>query len=968
MTRLLLIPALLIVVPCLASPWDDYAPYARNLPAIDPTPTGESHMGKIASGVPVQLRFPVPKDAVVAYRVDMSSVVAYTGQGQSYQLVIRADKPDGAVIYEGPVIQNGDAWNAANRSPVDITSALKPEHAQQGYVDLYVTGIVTGDDWTVYMSNAGRPIFAQAAVLTPEMQRRIDMGKEMAARGIAIIPQPQQCELGKGEVTLTGFASGDAFVRSELNERIEELGLPELKANKSGGRIWLCTAADKAGIAAAQKAGFAGKASGHAEGYALEVKPAGVAVVGDDEAGLFYGVQTLRQLLRNDAGGVHAPALRISDWPAYPLRGWQYDVARGQTINLDFCKRLIRESARHKMNCIMLYMEGDFRFEKYPFVGREGTFDKEKALALDAYAAQYHLQLIPQYEALGHASATLQHEELKDLRENGQTWVYCTSEPKTWQFFDDVFGELAAAFPHCKYFHVGADEFEGGFALCDRCKPKGIGPCYVEHMTKLNDICKKYGRKMLFWPSHAGPTEELSYLSLKYADQMPKDCIPTEWIYHGPASYPELEQYQKAGYEDVWVCPSVVDYSVVWPDYPTTFRAIKGFYDAGRAPGLPRPCGGAICTTWELMYGGLYENSWYGIIYAAECGWSLGQTSKSDYDRRFAADWFGIRDAGAADLIAKALYAPIPATGEAAMWRDGLLVQRLLWCPPQDFRRRYMQREPAYLEKAGALDEVCMGWGEAVGGLSKLARRNTNTLEFAFLAMQMHDYVAGKLQEFDAAAQAYAEAGKALAAGDTQVAQGRLSAASTGLRKLAKYLDVDIKWKLAEAVERMGAYKGDLTSLDQQVEGLQAMAAKLDDLKAKVQAGELKELPPGEELGLGLKQVTRVARWEPAQMSEAEKEVRFDITPFIKAAGTYTFEWSYTAGAHALKVRDNQLVANGQVVAEDVHPGITGGSNSGNVFTLKLPQYEADARYELVATIASWGGTDSNGEVWMSVD
>lgn len=969
MTRpFLFIAITLLTGACLASPWDDYAPYARNLPAIDPTPSGESHMGNLESGKPVQLRFPVPTELPLAYRANLSSTVAYTGKGQSYQLVIRADKPDGPVVYEGPVIQDGDAWNASNREPIDLSKALKPEHAKQGYLDIYVTGIVTGDGWTIYKHNPGRQIVAQAVILTPEIQRNIEAAKQMAARGIAIIPQPQQCELGAGDVTLVGLATqtaadDDRFLRAELADRVKELGLPALSQVKGGGRIWLCQASDTAAVANLRKLGFTARPSGHAEGYTLQVTPAGAAIVGDDAAGVFYGVQTLRQLLRKDGPRLRAPALLITDYPAYPLRGWQYDVARGQTINLDFCKRLVRESARHKMNCIMLYMEGDFIFEKYPFVGREGTFDKQKAQALDAYAAQYHLQLIPQYEALGHASATLQHEELKDLRENGQTWVYCTSEPKTWQFFDDVFGELAAAFPHCKYFHVGADEFEGGFALCPRCKPKGVGPCYVEHMTKLNNICKKYGRKMLFWPSHQAERDEISYLSLKYADKMPHDCIPTEWIYHGPPSYPEIEQYQKAGYEDVFVSPAVVDYSVIWPDYPTSLRGIKGFYDAG----AERKCGGAICTTWELMYGGLYENSWYGLIYAGECGWSLGKTSKSDYDRRFAADWFGITSPDAADLIAKALYEPIPATGDAAMWRNGQLVRDLMWCPPQTFRRQYMQREPVYLEKTEALEQACQAWEGSLAALGKAARLNRKTVQYAELAGRMYHHVAYKLRLFNGAARHYAAAGEALGAGDVAAAEGEVQLTADCLDGLWVSAQA-MRPAFIYAIENMGAYKGDLTSLNQQAEGLHALAVKLEDLAVQVKTGTLKELPPAETLGLGLKQYTRVAQWNPAQMSEQDKEIRFDITPFIKAPGTYRFEWDYTSGAHALGITDCQLVANGRVVADDKHKAWTGASDNANVYTLTLPQYDPAAKYELAATIASQGGTDSSGDVWLSAD
>lgn len=954
------------VIPVSAAPtWEEYATHAQPLPTLEPTPTGEGHLGLIDSGKVVQVRFKVPAGKPTFYRANLSNVVAFTGKGTSYQLVVRADRPDGPVVYEGPTILNGDAWNESNREPIDLSAALKPEHSKQGYLDLYVTGLIQGDGWTLYKQGGGRNMVALAVVLTPELQKQIEQSTKLAQRGIAIIPEPQEVVVGEGDVKLTGIVAGkqsnDLLCAAELAERVKELGLPALKP---GGNVWLYQAKrDEAALAALRKQGFAAKASGHAEGYTLQITPKGAVVCGDDAAGLFYGVQTLRQLLKGDGGGVRAPALQITDWPAYKLRGWQYDIARGQTINLDFCKRLVRESARHKMNCIMLYMEGDFQFEKYPFVGREGTFDKQKALALDEYATAYHLQLIPQYEALGHASATLKSESLKDLRENGSPWVYCTSEPKTWQFLDDVFGELAAAFPHSKYFHVGADEFEMNFGLCPRCKPKGIGPLYVEHMTKLNDLCKKYGRTMLFWPSHRGPTEELSYLSLKYAKQMPKDCIPTEWIYHGPATYPEIEQYQKAGYEDVIVSPAVVDYSIIWPDYTMTFRGIRGFYQAG----AERKCGGAICTTWELMYGGLYENSWYGIIYAAECGWSLGRTSKSDYDRRFAVEWLGNSDPKAADLIASALYSPMPPTGPAALWRNGKTVKDLFWCSPQDFRRRYMQREPLYLQRAPALAEACQQWADNLQALGKQTSRNRSTVEYGDLARRMFAHVAEKLLVFDQAAKDYSAAQEALRAGDGKAAGEKLLAVATSLTTLQRQV-VGLQDGFQYAISNMGAFAGDLKELKQQQEEYQTLVARLQELAKGVIAGTLKELPVADELGLSNKIVTRVGSWEPDQMSEQEKELRYDLTPFLKAPGRYVVEFEYTRGAHGLRMQDVRLLMNGEIVARDAHSGWAGGGSRGNVFILKVDKYEPGRKYELVVTAASSGGTDSRGELWMSID
>jgi len=850
-------------------------------------------------------------------------------------------------VYEGPVITDGDAWNQSNAEPIDLTAALKPEDAKTGYIDLFVTGIVQGDGWTMYRYGSGRGVAALAVTLTPEMQAQIEAGKRMQKLGLALLPLPKECVVADGLVAIglrfdaKGLKPVPA-IGDSLRERCKQLGV---SGEPKGAAIRL-------GVA---------KATGHVNGYTLTIGKDGVSVVGDDQPGLFYGVQTLCQLLRGgESGGVQAPALQIKDWPSFPLRGFQYDIARGQTVNLDYCKRMIRETARYKMNCIMYYMEDDYKFEKYPFTGRPGTFTKAKAQELSKYADQYHVMLIPQYESLGHAGAVLSHPEFADLREGNSSWVFCTNEPKVWQFLDDAYAELAEAFPNSKYIHVGGDEFEGPFGTCPRCRAirdkDGLGALYVLHMNKLNELCKKYHRTMMFWPSHRGPSEEESYLTLKNADKLQRDCIPTEWIYHGPASYPEIEQYQKAGFMDVCVSPAVESYSRLWPDYLTTFRAIKGFYQAG----ADRQCGAAICTTWEFMTGALIENSMYGLMYAGECGWSLGQGNRMDYNRRFAANWWGNTDPQAAQLVEDVIYQPIPTTGPAALWRSGPLVRSIFWASPASFRRQIMQREATSLAHAADLDQTMQTALDKLALLRKGSTNNAITLDFAELGQRMMRYDAAKLTAFEAAAQAYA---RARAAQTPEAAKQGLAEAATALRGLLPEVDYFVE-KFTFAVDKCGGWEGDLKNLQAQRKGLEDMAGKLDALAANLPA----PFPTGEELGLGLKPYTLAGRWEPSQMGEQNHEVKFDVSGVLKEAGTYRFEFSYTTGAHALGIEKVQLLKDGHVVTEDVHTGITGASNVGNVFVLKVDQVAAGAKYELATVVASKGGNDSNGDIWMSAE
>ena len=92
-----------------------------------------------------------------------------------------------------------------------------------------------------------------------------------------------------------------------------------------------------------------------AQGYALTISDAGVAVIGHDEAGLLHGVQTLRQSIRQC--GWTLPALSIKDAPDYPVRGFYHDQTRGRIGTMDWLKRLADECCLYKLNQLQLYVE-----------------------------------------------------------------------------------------------------------------------------------------------------------------------------------------------------------------------------------------------------------------------------------------------------------------------------------------------------------------------------------------------------------------------------------------------------------------------------------------------------------------------------------------------------------------------------------------------------------------------------------
>jgi len=237
-----------------------------------------------------------------------------------------------------------------------------------------------------------------------------------------VIPEPQQVTRLEGMWTATDrtvivlgekATADDRFAAEQLAGEIKSLGGPQVqivtgKPAGDGPAIRMgIPSRDGMSVAPPQEIGD--------QGYVLEAKADGLVLSANTSLGLFYAVQTACQLLRKTERGVGMPAVSIVDWPDMKHRMIQYDFARGQQANVAYVKRMIDVLSRYKLNELMFYMEDDYEFTKYPFLGRPGTWTRPMIEELVAYARPRHVQLVPQIESMGHGSALLKHDELELL-------------------------------------------------------------------------------------------------------------------------------------------------------------------------------------------------------------------------------------------------------------------------------------------------------------------------------------------------------------------------------------------------------------------------------------------------------------------------------------------------------------------------------------------------------------------------
>ncbi|MGA7645432.1 MAG: family 20 glycosylhydrolase, partial [Terriglobales bacterium] len=367
------------------------------------------------------------------------------------------------------------------------------------------------------------------------------------------------------------------------------------------------------------------------QGYVIRVSESGIIVAANAAQGLFYGVQTLRQLLRPEAPGkktLAIPALVIRDWPSMEWRGVSDDISRGPIPTLDYLKTQMRTLAEYKINLVGFNMEHVFDFQTQPLVPPKGAaLTPAEIKELVAYASKYYITLLPEQQAFGHLHQFLKYEIYSDVAETPHGHVLTSINPKTYDFIRQIYGEIVPLFPG-PFFHIGADEtIELGLgqtkALADQ---EGLGRVYLDHLQKVFEIMRPYHKQLMFWGDIAVKYPEL-------LSTIPKDMIAVPWEYAPKPSYEDIiTPYTNAGLRVV-VAPGAGNWGVIWPDLETAFVNVRNFVRDGQK----HQAIGALNSTWNDDGESLLDMTWPALIFGAAAGWQPGESGIDDFKNSY--DW-----------------------------------------------------------------------------------------------------------------------------------------------------------------------------------------------------------------------------------------------------------------------------------------------------------------------------------------
>lgn len=392
----------------------------------------------------------------------------------------------------------------------------------------------------------------------------------------------------------------------------------------TGKRLRFCCGVSFSGLAIELKQN--GALAG-VDAYAMRGDGAGIVLEGADESGLFYAIQTLRQLLKQPE--TTYPEFKIEDSADFPVRGFYHDATRGAIPTLETLFQLVDKMAYYKMNQLQLYIEHTFALARHCDIW-EGSdpLTAEEILRLQDYCRERHVELVPSISTFGHfymALRSKRNEELNELdvkasekpfsfRDRMAHYTLNPSDPRSIALVEEILDEFLPLF-QSKYCNICCDEtFDLGRGKSHDIAPDAaaIRKVYVGFLKKIIALVSKQGKTAMFWGDIIGDESEL-------IKELPADVIPLEWDY-GPESNRRDTVALSKVTKNFYICPGTTVWNCWLGDVVTAQKNILSYAKKG----LPLGAKGLLNTNWG-DYGNinLPAVSWYGFVYGAAVSWNM---------------------------------------------------------------------------------------------------------------------------------------------------------------------------------------------------------------------------------------------------------------------------------------------------------------------------------------------------------
>ena len=437
---------------------------------------------------------------------------------------------------------------------------------------------------------------------------------------IGIIPTPQQIEVNDGYFTLNeSTVIFDYFEISNIlrNDILEITGLDLSLSKKSHKKNSIVFILEDA-IPAKENTN---------QSYIIDIETNRITITATTEQGLFYGAQSLKQIIRYQyltKNNLEIPCYNILDYPSLEYRGWMDDISRGPIPTTEFIKEEIRRLAEYKFNFFNLYTEHLFKLDEYPDIAPTDGLTAEEIKELTEYAKDYYIEFIGNQQCFAHAEKTLDnpfYNDIKDTRFNFNPGV-----EETYDFLETLLGETAQAY-ESKYFNINCDETEslGNGNAKSYVDNIGAENAYCQHINKVYDILQKYDKDVMMWGDILAKNPEM-------IKQLPEDMQFIVWSYGGRESFDEMIAPFKNSGHTFWVAPGASCWATCFPYIDNYIVNIANLSRDGYKNGAK----GVINTAWDDYGETMFNEVWHAMVWCAETSWNTLKTN--DNEERIARE------------------------------------------------------------------------------------------------------------------------------------------------------------------------------------------------------------------------------------------------------------------------------------------------------------------------------------------
>ncbi len=450
------------------------------------------------------------------------------------------------------------------------------------------------------------------------------------AEHATILPAPQQIIYGASTLPLAGLPirlSSDATEE----DRFAAQTLAACTTYATGSQTPILTGTGEPGIVlhrtgALDPLPVPGESPGpdSREAYTVRITSSGAEVTARSSAGIFYGVQTLCQMIEMPVAVL--PEAQVTDWPAMAYRGTMVDMSEGPLLRVADIKRQIDLMARWKNNQYYFYNETSIALDGLPPAPPGARLTKNDVREIVAYARVRHIDVVPCLELYGHLHDLFRREQYSGLADFPHGVEFNPNNPQVQKLIANWVEQYTELFPS-PFVHVGFDET---WQLQQAAAKGSAAPAaiFLQQLKNVSGLFQQHGKTILAWAD----------IMVKFPDivkQLPPGIIAVAWFYD-PRPDPEYKRWLAPLVRDRvphLIAPGVNGWSEIAPDYNLSFENIDTFVAAGRRSGAL----GVMNTIWSDDVQMLKRPAWPGIAYGAAAAWQQQPVDRPHFFPAYAA-------------------------------------------------------------------------------------------------------------------------------------------------------------------------------------------------------------------------------------------------------------------------------------------------------------------------------------------